>query len=91
MTRIPFRYEKNLKTRAESLTCDRNHELIQWMSTSYSFYRDQVVDETVGVGYEIAWTDFDVQCDGTLVENVLWRKREEKWKQIVKTFFQSLI
>lgn len=59
------------------LTCDRNHELVQWMCTGYGCYRDQVVDEAVGVGNKVARTDFDVQCDGALTQNVLER-REDK-------------
>jgi hypothetical protein len=53
------------------LTRNRNHELIQWMCFGNCLYRDQVVDEAVGVGNKEAWMDFDVQCDGVLTQNVL--------------------
>jgi hypothetical protein len=48
------------------------------MCTGYGCYRDQIVDEAVGVGYKVAWTDFDVQRDGALTQNVLERREKRE-------------
>jgi hypothetical protein len=47
------------------------------MRIGYGYYRDQVVDEAVGVGNKVSRTNFDVQGDGALAEDVLQEGREE--------------
>lgn len=47
------------------------------MGAGYCLYRDQIVDEAVGVGNKAAWTYFDVQSDCALIENVLEKRKSE--------------
>lgn len=51
------------------------------MCTGDRLYRDQIIDEAIGVGNKVAWMDFDVQRDGALAENVL---QNEKKKESLK-------
>lgn len=52
------------------------------MCTGDRLYRDQIIDEAIGVGNKVAWMDFDVQRDSALAENVL---QNEKKKRIIKS------
>jgi hypothetical protein len=47
------------------------------MCTGDRLYRDQVIDEAVCVGNKVAWTDFDVQRDSALAQNVLEREKHK--------------